>query len=347
MSYSPGLVLKKPGRPPLKATHFYSQTQTPDSHIQSPCPPTKIKTSRQRKHPFGRISPPESRTRINKLTGIHRTGSLGSLDRSLKCFASPHLFPPSPILPHSHIRSQKPTQTDNDCNSGLRKTDSASRVNRSRPIRSTSLDSADSPRVVTATPPNCYFDPLNPTPLPVYTLTVFPAANISDNRRISMEEVDQQISIALEGLSITNQSEPDACPDGHVAPAPFVNREVRSAGANISPRCKLYLSPAETTLARESSGSACSSAPECRSQTFLKSHPSSPRCRFNGEPPHNAISVEMRVASMSGMEIQAPDPVKVGVVLTGAIRNSGFVSASSAFKPIHQFQDGKPTTLST
>ena len=343
MSYSPGLVLKKPGRPPLKATHFYSQTQTPDNHIQLPCPPTKVKTSRQRKHLFGRISPPESR--INKLNGIRRTGSLGSLDRSLKYFASPRLFPPSPILPHSHIKSaQKPTQTDNECNSALRRTDSASKVKRSRPIRSTSLDSADSSRVVTATPPNNNFDSLNPLPLPVDTpLRTFPIANVSDNRRVSMEEFDQEISLALEGLSISDQP----CPDGHVAPAPFATREVRSAGANISPRCKLDLSPAAATLARESSGSACSSSPDSRSLTILKSHSSSPRCRFNGEPPHNAISVEMRVASISGMQIQAPDPRKVGVVLTGAISNSGFVSTTSAFKPIHQFQDGKPTTLST
>ncbi|KAI6660972.1 hypothetical protein LOD99_13695 [Oopsacas minuta] len=345
MSDSPGPVPKKPGRPPLKATHFYSQKPTPDGLSQPPCPPTKVIIPRQRKLPFGRISPPEARTNINRLNGIHRTGSLGSLDRSLNYFASPRLFPPSPILPHSHIRtSPLVSSSPSDCNSVQIKPESVRKSKRPRPIRSASLDSEDSPRGITndQTEPSYPLESLNPLPppLPIEAPIKFsPLNNISHSRRVSIEDEDDEIALALNGLTIADQ--PEVCPDGHVAPPPTVKR-VQSAGPFISPRKRLDTS-AIVMSARASTGYACSSSPDLRPQTFFRGHSSSPRCLFNHEPPRNAISVEMRMASISAVQIQAPDPRKVGVVLTGA----GFASAASAFKPIHQIQDGKPITLST
>ena len=343
MSNSPGLVPKKPGPQPLKATHPFILTPTPECHTQIPYPPTKIKTSwksGQRKHSFGRLSPPEARTRAQKVIGIHRTGSLGSLDPSLKYFASPRLFPPSPILPHSHTRSS-PVVPDSDGSSVRITTESVRKFKRFRPIRSTSLDSADPSRNISTakaqhTYPIEFLKPL-PLPLPIEPPhTAFP-----EGIQVSMDALDQEIALALNGLTIANQ--PEVCPDGHVAPAPFPERNAQSAGANSSPRYPLDMSPG-AALSRDS-GSACSSSPDPKPQPLVKGHSSSPRCLFYREPPRGAVSVEMRVASISAYTFQAPDPRKVGVVT--CVGHSGFMSAASAFTPIHKISDGKPMTLST
>ena len=340
MSNSPGSVPKKPGPQPLKATHPFNLTPTPDGHKQVPCPPTKIMPSwksGQRKHSFGRISPPEARARAQKVIGIHRTGSLGSLDPSLNYFASPRLFPPSPILPHS-THTQSPIVSADSDGRGVRiTTEPVRKFKRSRPIRSTSLDSLDPSRnISTAKPQHTYpIESQKPLPIPP-PLTVFP-----ESMRASMDALDQEIALALNGLTIANQ--PEVCPDGHVAPPPSAERNAQSAGANSSPRYPLDMSPA--TAFPRNSGSACSSSPNPKSLPLVKGHSSSPRCLFNHEPPRGAVSVEIRVASISANTFQAPDPRKVGVVT--CVGHSGFMSAGSAFKPIHKISDGKPMTLST
>ena len=342
MASSPGILPKKPGPQPLKATLPFTLTPTPDAHRQLSCPPNKIKTSWKagpRKHSFGRISPPESSTRFQKKLGIHRTGSLGSLDPSLNYFASPRLFPPSPILTHSHLRnSPNVSSTDSEGSSVQLQSESVRKFKRIRPMRSASLDSAEN--IATAKVQHSYsLDSINPLPLPVDApLHFFPIHNVSESRRVSLEGVDQEIALALNGLSI-NATQPEVCPDGHVAPAPFAIREVRSAGAINSPRSTQGVSPASAVSSRDSPGSACSSSPpDPRTQPVVKVHSVSPRCLFNREPPRGAVSVELRVASKSAGKVQGPDPRKVGIVLAG-VGQAVSMSSCSAFRPIHQIAE--------
>lgn len=378
MSSSPvtAVSIKKPGPQPIKATHPFSLALEPNFsppsstisltptdttiHLPISSAPTTIRPARSklsglaRKHSAERLSPTDHFNR-RKYKAIHRTGSLGSLDHgSISYFASPRIFPPSPVLSlkdTSSITFQKKFKTLTNssemtsstpeivsCISQISAPTEKTKYIRYTHKRSNSLDSMQENNKFEIA--KNYYSNTSPLILCKHSA---PLKHFLDSRRVSIEGVDLEVTNALNGLCIMD--EPESCPDGHVAPAPFIHREVQSAGSErIHITCQV-VSPYNTSP-RDSptscSSSIHSSSPDHKGSISRRAcSNSSPKCFFYRDPPREALSVtEKRVTAITASIIQPPDPLKVGIMLNSALTSKNF--GLSAFKPISNYTDSNP-----